>query len=294
MYDPNKQYPGGYPPQPGYPAQPGFAPPQPGYPPAGAGYGQPAYPAQPGFAPPQPGYEQAPPYGGSQDGGIMGATGFSSKEVRAAFVRKVYFILMLQLATTTGFIFLFMNTPSINLWVTQNPGAAIGAYVVFIVLYIVLICCEHIRRQHPTNLIMLALFTLAMSYMVGCISIQYKTQSVLLAFGICAACCLAVTLFSFNTKYDFTSCAGVLFVCAIAFMIFGFIAIFVRTPMMHKVYAGIGSILFMAFLAFDTQMIMGGKQHELSAEDHVFATIQLYMDIVQIFLFLLSLFGERR
>lgn len=226
--------------------------------------------------------------------GGEGITGFSSKEIRAAFIRKVYFILMLQLATTTAFIAIFIKTEPVQLWVQSNPATAIVAYVIFIVLYLVLICCESVRRQHPTNLIILALFTLAMSYMVGCISITYKTESVMLAFGICAACCLAVTIFSFNTKYDFTSCAGVLFVCAVAFMIFGFIAIFSRSPMTHKIYAGIGSILFMAFLAFDTQMIMGGKKHEISAEDHVFATIQLYMDIVQIFLFLLSLFGERK
>lgn len=297
MYDPNKQQYGvGYP-QPGYPPQPGYA--QPGYPPQ-AGYpSQPGYPPQqgyppqaaPGFAPAPSGYEQAPPYG--SDGGLMG-TGFGTKEIRMAFIRKVYAILFVQLAITTGFIAMFVFTESVNQWARQNSSMAIVAYVVFIVLYFVLVCCENVRRQHPTNLIILGLFTCALSYMVGFISSQYQTKSVLMAFGICAVCCLAVTLFSFNTKYDFTSCAGVLFVAAVAFMIFGFIMIFVHTPIMHKVYAGLGALLFMVFLAFDTQMIMGGKKLEISPEDHVFATIQLYMDIVQIFLFLLQLFGERK
>lgn len=55
--------------------------------------------------------------------------------------------------------------------------------VSFIVLYFVLICCEPIRRHYPTNLLVLGLFTCALSYMVGVISCTYKTQSVLLAFG---------------------------------------------------------------------------------------------------------------
>ncbi|OQR79411.1 protein lifeguard 1-like [Tropilaelaps mercedesae] len=227
------------------------------------------------------------------DGGLVG-TGFSSKDIRMAFVRKVYTILFIQLAVTTAFIGVFIYTKEVNLWVLANPGATLGAYITFIILYLVLICCEHVRRQHPTNVVLLGIFTCALSYMVGVISCTYKTESVLLAFGICAVCCLAVTLFSFNTKYDFTSCAGILFVAAIAFMIFGFIMIFFRTEVMHKVYAGVGALLFMLFLAFDTQMIMGGKKLEISPEEYVFASIQLYMDIVQIFLFLLQLFGERK
>lgn len=211
-----------------------------------------------------------------------------------AFIRKIYWILFIQLAVTTGFIAIFIYTESVNTWVLRNPGAAIGAYVSFIVLYFVLICCEPIRRHYPTNLLVLGLFTCALSYMVGVISCTYKTQSVLLAFGICAACCFAVTLYSFNTKYDFTSYAGVLFVAAVAFMIFGFIMIFLNAPIMQTVYAGLGALLFMVFLVVDTQMILGTKQLKISPEDYVFATIQLYMDIVQIFLFLLQLFGERK
>ena len=164
----------------------------------------------------------------------------------------------------------------------------------FIITYFTLICCEGVRRSHPGNLIMLGVFTLAMSFMTGVITTTYKIDSVMLALGICAVCCVAVTLFSFNTKYDFTSCAGVLFVLMIGLIIFGFVLIFVRSPIAEKIYAGLGAMLFMAFLAFDTQMIMGGKKIEISPEEHVFATIHLYMDIVQIFLFLLQLFGERK
>lgn len=166
--------------------------------------------------------------------------------------------------------------------------------IIFIVLYLIIICCEGLRRQHPTNLILLGLFTLSMAYMVGVISCTYKTDSVMLAFGICAVCCLAVTIFSFNTKYDFTSCAGVLFVCMVALIVFGFVAMFVRSSLMNTLYAGMGAILFMVFLAFDTQLIMGGKKAQISPEEHVYATMHLYMDIVQIFLFLLQLFGDRK
>ena len=44
-------------------------------------------------------------------------------------------------------------------------------------------------------------------------------------------------------------------------------------------------------MAFDTQLIMGGKKYEISPEDYVFAAMMLYVDIIYIFLYLLALFG---
>jgi FtsH-binding integral membrane protein len=46
-------------------------------------------------------------------------------------------------------------------------------------------------------------------------------------------------------------------------------------------------------LAVDTQLIMGGKRHEISAEDHVYASVMLYIDVVYIFLYILMLLGKR-
>jgi FtsH-binding integral membrane protein len=61
---------------------------------------------------------------------------------------------------------------------------------------------------------------------MGMISAYYKIESVLYAVGITAFVCLGVTLFSFQTKYDFTSCFGVLFVISLALLGFGIVCIF--------------------------------------------------------------------
>ena len=129
--------------------------------------------------------------------------------------------------------------------------------------------------------------------MTACITTAYKVESVLLALGISTICCFAVSIFACYTKYDFTSWAGVMFVMMVGMILFGFVLIFVKAPFAEKVYAGIGSILFMAFLALDTRMIMGGKNMEISPDEHIYATIHLYMDILQIFMFILQLFGDK-
>jgi FtsH-binding integral membrane protein len=68
---------------------------------------------------------------------------------------------------------------------------------------------------------------------MGMISAYYKIESILIAVGITAFVCLGVTLFSFQTKYDFTSCFGILFVMSLALLGFGIVCIFTQSRVSH-------------------------------------------------------------
>uniref|UniRef100_A0A183BKG0 Protein lifeguard 3 n=1 Tax=Globodera pallida TaxID=36090 RepID=A0A183BKG0_GLOPA len=90
---------------------------------------------------------------------------------------------------------------------------------------------------------------------------------------------------------------GILFIATMCLMLFGivviFVGIFTDVRILFVVYAAIGAFLFMIWLAVDVQMIMGGRTYEISPEEHIFASITVFLDIIQIFWFLLSIFGER-
>lgn len=51
-----------------------------------------------------------------------------------------------------------------------------------------------------------------------------------------------------------------------------------------------GSLLFCGFIIFDTHMMM----HKLSPEEYILATVNLYLDVLNLFLYILQLFGERK
>jgi len=115
-----------------------------------------------------------------------------------------------------------------------------------------------------------------------------------IAAGITVVICLSLTAFSFQTKYDFTVMGGALFCCMIVFMLFGFVAIFIRLPIFQLILAAAGALLFSVYLVYDTQLMMGGKHKlSISPEEYVFASLNLYMDVVMIFLYILQLFGSR-
>lgn len=64
---------------------------------------------------------------------------------------------------------------------------------------------------------------------------------------------------------------------------------------MTLVYASLGALIFSIYLIYDTQMMMGGKhKYSISPEEYVFASLSLYMDIVNIFIYILTIIGLSR
>merc|ERR1719401_2541810 len=125
-----------------------------------------------------------------------------------------------------------------------------------------------------------------------------------MAFGITCGIVIGLTIFACQTKHDFTGCGPYLFVGMLCLMMFGFFmwlgSFFLSGAAwstMNLLYSCGGALLFSFYIVYDTQLIVGGK-HERSQQfgidDYAFAAINLYLDIVQLFIYLLRIFGQRR
>ncbi|KAK2905173.1 hypothetical protein Q8A67_006972 [Cirrhinus molitorella] len=228
--------------------------------------------------------------------GISSTGIWDSMSVRHAFIRKVYLILAVQLLITTSIIAVFAFVEPVRLFVVQNPAIYWASFPVYLVTYLMLVCCEGPRRRHPWNLILLFIFTLTLSYMTGTISSYFDTKAVFLALGITAIVCIIVTIFCFQTKVDFTSCTGLLCALCVVLLVTGIITSIVLSfqyvPWLHMLYGACGAIVFTLFLAYHTQLLIGNRANSISPEEYIFGALSLYVDIVQIFIFLLHITGS--
>lgn len=86
------------------------------------------------------------------------------------------------------------------------------------------------------------------------------------------------------TKSDFTGCGPYLFVISLVLLIFGFTLIFWKNEVAHLIYACLSGLLFCVYLVFDTQLVLGKGEYSYTLDDAYLAAIQLYIDIIQIFL----------
>ena len=74
-------------------------------------------------------------------------------------------------------------------------------------------------------------------------------------------------------------------------IMFGIITIFWRNPIVQLIYACMGALIFSIYLIYDTQLVIGKGQFSYSLDDAYLAAIQLYLDVINLFLFILQILG---
>lgn len=218
---------------------------------------------------------------------------FSDAAIRAQFVRKVYLILSLQLGFTAMFNIPFLTVDGIQEFVYKYPWIVFFVVPVFVIPYFTLVCCEVTRRTFPTNMILLCLMTLGMSCVGGYVTAKLNTEVVIYAFTLTSLVTLSVTTLAVFCPFDFTSCQMVMCVVLIVLIIFSTIAsvviIYTNSNFANLIFAGVCVVLFSLFLMFDTQAIVGGRRVQIKPEEYTLAAIQIYVDLVEIFLNFLEL-----
>nr|CDJ88336.1 Uncharacterised protein family UPF0005 domain containing protein [Haemonchus contortus] len=221
---------------------------------------------------------------------------FSEQSIRSRFVARVFILVSLMFAIVTVMCAMPFIFPAFMVWVQNNMVFLFVAMGIFVVVALVLMCSTSVRRSYPLNLIALGVFTLAAGYMTMATASAFNVQSVLLALCITTCSSAAIIFFAMFIKKDLTSLIGIAYVLGTTLMFFGFTAIIAcfafNVPFLYTVYAALGALLSMLYLAIDTQLLMGGRQFELSPEEYIFAAMQIFLDILNIFLFVLQIFGK--
>ncbi|CAG4920836.1 protein lifeguard 4-like [Colias croceus] len=209
----------------------------------------------------------------------------ADKEIRLGFVRKVYSLLTIQLLVTVAIAAVFLLVKPVQVFIHSNEWMVFIAFILSMVTLFALIAK---RRDYPANLYLLAGFTVIQAYTIGVVVSYFDTFIVLQALALTFTVVFALTLFTFNTKRDF-SFVGYGLVAGLSVLIIGgLIQIFLQSSAFEVALSFTGAIFFGLFLIFDTQQLMT----TLSPEEYILATINLYMDILNLFLYILRILNE--
>ena len=211
------------------------------------------------------------------------------QQIRLNFIRKVYGILSIQLLITTIFTLISCVSTSMQQFYLAHSGLFFIMVIIEITISVILTCCTSYGRQVPHNYILLLVFTLAESYIVGFICAFTNGRVVLMAAFMTFCMCVAITIYAITTKTDFTLKGGLLFICGCGFMLLCFFGLFTNNPFFHCLLSAIGVCLFGFYLVYDTQLIIGNKSEIIEEEDYIYGAFMLYLDIINIFLQLLEL-----
>ncbi|XP_017117264.1 protein lifeguard 1 isoform X1 [Drosophila elegans] len=217
---------------------------------------------------------------------------FCNSSIRRGFIRKVYLILLLQMITSLVVITALTIDKQVRLGVAKSTWMFLLALFTVVAILVTLACNENLRRRSPLNLLFLSAFTIAESFLLAIAACRFAPMEIFIAVLITAAVCLGLTLFALQTRYDFTMMGGFLLSSLIILLLFGILTIFVGGGLFTYVYASISALLFSVYLVYDTQLMMGGRhRYSISPEEYIFAAINLYMDVINIFLDILQIMG---
>uniref|UniRef100_A0A8C9PH74 Protein lifeguard 4 n=1 Tax=Spermophilus dauricus TaxID=99837 RepID=A0A8C9PH74_SPEDA len=196
------------------------------------------------------------------------------------FLRKVYTILSLQVLLTTVTSTVFLSFESIRTFVHESPALilvfALGSLGLIFALTLN-------RHKHPLNLYLLFGFTLLEALTVAVVVTFYDVYIILQAFVLTTTVFLGLTIYTLQSKRDFSKFGAGLFAVLWILCLAGFLKIFFYSETVELVLAAVGALLFCGFIIYDTHTLM----HKLSPEEYVLAAISLYMDIINLFLHLL-------
>ena len=157
------------------------------------------------------------------------------------------------------------------------------------------------KAKPGTLLIGLLVYSASTGILLSYIAQIYTIQSVLSVL-MSTICLFAVlSIYGFITRSNLMSYSGFLFVGLVSIIIMSVINIFLRSSSLDLMLAILGVIVFVIYVAYDTQLIKNkivilARQGQLDLLDRVeiVGAFSLYLDFINLFIYLIRLFGRRK
>lgn len=132
---------------------------------------------------------------------------------------------------------------------------------------------------------------------ISSIFLVYTTGSIVQTFFITAASFGALSLFGYTTKRDLSAMGSFLFMGLIGLIIAMVVNIFLQSSAMQFVISAAGVLIFAGLTAYDTQQIKEmyyeADDSEVAGRKAIMGALRLYLDFLNLFMFMLQFMGNR-
>ena len=222
-------------------------------------------------------------------------------EVSQAFpvlMRKVYVWMTLALALTGFTAYGVATSPGILQAIYTNQILFWGLIIAeFALVFGVSAAINRISLTTAT--LMFILYSVINGALLSYIFLAYTASSVATVFFITAGTFGVMALIGYTTKTDLSSMGKILFMALIGLIIATVVNIFVKSSGLTMILSYVGVLIFVGLTAYDTQKI---KQMLLQAPDAgeasqkiaLLGALSLYLDFINLFIYLLRIFGREK
>ncbi len=221
-------------------------------------------------------------------------------EVAAAFpalMRKVYLWMTMAMVITGLTAYLVATNINIISFIYSNQAVMWGLIIAELAIVIGVTAAIN-KLSLPVATLLFVLYSVINGALLSSIFLIYTMSSIATVFFITAATFGAMSLFGYFTKQDLTSWGKILMMALIGLIIATVVNLFVKSSGLEMIVSYVGVLIFVGLTAYDTQKI---KQMCLQAPDAgesmqklaLLGALSLYLDFINLFLYLLRIFGRR-
>ena len=214
-----------------------------------------------------------------------------------ALMSKVYLWMTLALVVTGMTAYYVASTPAILYAIVSNQIAFWGLFIGELVLVFVL-SSRIMSLSFVTASLMFVIYSIMNGVFFSFILLAYTEQSIATTFLITAGTFAAMSLFGFVMKRDLSTMGRILFMLLIGLIIATVVNIFMKAEGLTLILNYAGVVIFVGLTAYDTQSIKQMLQEHGDKEGAdkiaLLGSLSLYLDFINLFIYLLRFFGESR
>ncbi len=210
--------------------------------------------------------------------------------LRLGFIKKVFGIVSSQLLLTATVALAISGSRSAQVFLYSSPWIYYGLSLLSVLALLPLF---KLKDSWPYNMIALGLWTCLLGVSVGITITFYSKvivgQAVMLT-GCIVAGLSAYSFYATRKGISFGWMGPMLLSSLMALIISGILLLFFHSPIAETLYSLAGSLIFSGYIVYDIHLLAA----KYDVDEYVWASVSLYLDIINLFLHILRLLGNGR
>lgn len=221
------------------------------------------------------------------------------KSAQATLMRSVYLWMTLALAITGLAAYVVASSPMLVQAVFSSKLTFWGIIIAEFALVWYLGACID-RMSAPTATMMFIVYSLLNGVVLSSIFVVYTAQSIASVFFITAGTFGVMSVYGMVTKSDLSKVGNICIMALIGLIIATVVNLFIKSEGMMLIISYIGVLIFVGLTAYDTWKIKqeiqqyGTEVNDMTQRLALMGALNLYLDFVNLFLYLLRIFGDRK
>lgn len=231
----------------------------------------------------------------------MNPNTLTAEEIRleqASFMAKVYMWMCGALMVTAATAMLVASTPAL-LEVIFGNRLVFYALLIGEVLLVGYISAAVRRLSASTATLLFVFYSFLNGVTLAAIFVMFTSASIASTFFITAGTFGGMSVYGYVTKRDLTSIGNLAFMALIGLILASIVNIFWQNELLYWITTYAGVLIFVALTAYDTKKIkdmniIGNAGTEEDQKEAIMGALTLYLDFINLFLFLLRIFGRKK